>query len=88
MGAQSKKFQRGRILSAKLETILVIFGQRMCLLSAVTLKNLSKVKLKSFGLMALPENISRQLRIEWIMWLLLIALMQVINERSKWSKEI
>ena len=49
------EFQRGRILESDLETILMIFLQRLWLLFYYCLKNLLDAKLKSFGLMTLAD---------------------------------
>jgi hypothetical protein len=40
-------------------------------------KNLPEAKLKSFGLMSLAEEISRQPRIDSVMWLITASLMQI-----------
>lgn len=44
-------------------------------------KNLSKAKLKSFRITALPE-ISKQVCIDSVMWLLVIILMQINYEKE------
>lgn len=45
------------------------------------MKNLSKIKLKSFRLMYLTEENSRQPKIDSMMWLLVVTLMQVYSEK-------
>ena len=42
-----------------------------------------KNKLKSFGLMSLAEKISRQSSIASVMWLLVMILMQIYNEKRQ-----
>ena len=45
-------------------------------------KYLPEVKLKSFGLMALAEEVSRQISIDSVTWLLEISLTQIYNEKE------
>jgi hypothetical protein len=45
-------------------------------------KILSGVKLKGFGLMVLKWMISRQPSIGYVMWLLVVTLVQVYNEKE------
>jgi hypothetical protein len=54
-----------------------------CLTSPLHKKrNLSEAKLKSFGLMTLAE-ISRQPNIDSVLWLLVVTLMQIYNEKEQ-----
>lgn len=51
--SQHKRFRRGRIiLVSGPKTALIIFWQRIWLLSGLVQKNLPEAKLRSFGLMA------------------------------------
>jgi hypothetical protein len=65
--------QRERILLCDLETFPVILWQKMWLIFALAQKNLPEAKLKSFGLMGLAEEISRQSSINSVMWLLAVT---------------
>lgn len=76
--AHLKSFHRKAILTARLETILMVLCQKMWLFCP---KNLSEAKLKSFGLMSLIE-VSRQPTIDCVDKLLLATLMG-----SKMEKE-
>lgn len=50
-------------------------------------KNLPKTKLKSYGLRALAEKISRQPIIGCAAWLLVAMRTQIYNERSRLRKQ-
>lgn len=54
----------------------------MLLLSALLWKMLD-AKLKSFKLMALAEEISRQPSIYCVLWLLVTSLMEIYNEKEQ-----
>lgn len=60
MQTQLKGFQRGRILASDLQAILGTSWPRMWLHFRPCSKNLPEFTLKSFGLMALVEETSRQ----------------------------
>lgn len=49
-------------------------------------KNLPEIKLKSFGIISLAEEIPRQPNIDYIMWLLEIMLMQIYKEKQQARK--
>lgn len=51
----------------------MIFGQRM----GPCPKNLPETKVKTFRLMGLAEEISRQPNIEYVIWLLVATLLQI-----------
>jgi hypothetical protein len=67
--------QIGRILVRDIGTILV--KEFSCFLS---LSEQSETKLKSFGLMALTVEISRQPSVDCVAWSLVATLMQIYNE--------
>ena len=46
-------------------------------------KNLSEAKLKSFWLMALAEEISRQPSDDSVLWLLVLTLMEIYDEKEQ-----
>ena len=46
-------------------------------------KNLPEAKVKSFGLIPLEEEISKQPGIDSVIWLLVITLMEIYNEKKK-----
>lgn len=50
-------------------------------------KNLPQADMESFGLMSLAEEISIQTHVNSVMWLLMIALTQIYNEKEQASKE-
>ena len=70
--------QIGRILVRDIGTILV--KEFSCFLS---LSEQSETKLKSFGLMSLAEEISRQSSINCVMWLPVKTLVQIYNEKEE-----
>ena len=47
------------------------------------LKNLPEAKVKSFGLIPLAEEISKQPHIDSVMWLLVIILRKIYNEKEQ-----
>lgn len=50
-------------------------------------KSLPAAEVKSFGLISLAENISKQsIIIDFVLWLLVLALMNIYNEKEKASK--
>jgi len=51
----------------------------MWLLSALFQKNLPEAKLKTFELMVFVEEISKQSSINYVMWLLVVTLIQIYN---------
>ena len=61
--------------------------QRKCLPSVFVPQILPETKLKSCGLMALVEKISSQPNIDYVMWLLVITLMKIYNEKIKQDKK-
>lgn len=48
-----------------------------------SLKNLLEADLKSFGLIKLAEEISKQPSIDFVTWLLVFTLMQIYNEKEQ-----
>ena len=66
MQAQLKGFQRGRILANDLRAILGTSWPRMWLHFCPCSKNLPESTLKSFGLMSLAEETSRQAGIDCV----------------------
>ena len=82
MGAQLKKFQKGRMLVTGLDIIiLTIFLLRMWLFVPCP-KIMPEAKLKCFGLMILSEEISRQPDIDSVLWLLLVTHIQIYNQKE------
>ena len=47
------------------------------------LKSLPEAKVKSFGLIPLAEKISKQPRIVFVMWLLVVTLVKIYNEKEQ-----
>jgi hypothetical protein len=92
MEAQLKKFQWERILVNGLQPILLIFWQRSQNISLCP-NILTEAKLKregklvgwggEVGLMALTKEISRQPTIECFLWLLVITLTKMCNEKQQ-----
>ena len=46
-------------------------------------KSLFEAKMKSFGLILLAEEISKQCSIDSVMWLLVLTLMKIYNEKEQ-----
>lgn len=46
-------------------------------------KNLPEIKLKSYGLMALVEEISRKSSMDSVVWFLLVTLIQIYIEKKQ-----
>lgn len=74
------------ILAARLETILVVSWQRIWLPFALVLPDVNLRK--SFGLMSLAEEISRQPDMNRVMWLLVITAVQIGNEKEQAGQNI
>lgn len=83
MNYQLNMFQKGRILPANLETILVIFWAKNVVDFCLYKKNLPGPRMKSFRIVSLAERVSRQTRIDNITWLLGISLMQIYSGSEK-----
>lgn len=49
-------------------------------------RSLLEAKLNSFGLILLTE-ISRQSNVDSVMWLLVMTLTQIYNDKNKWGNE-
>lgn len=82
-----KWFQRGTVL-AGIEAIILVFQQRMWLLSAFVLKTCLRQNLKNNGLISLSKEISRQPAIDSVARLLVIIFVGVsIVKMSKQSKK-
>ena len=64
-----------------------IFGKECGCFFCPCPKYLFEAKLKSFTLMALAEEISRQPSIDSVVWLMYPLLCRSIRKRNKWSKE-
>lgn len=47
------------------------------------LKKLPEVKMKNFGFMELTEDISRHPSIDYVLWLLVITLIQIDNKKEE-----
>lgn len=74
------------ISAARLETILVVSWQRIWLPFALVLPDVNLRK--SFGLMSLAEEISRQPDMNRVMWLLVITAVQIGNEKEQAGQNI
>ena len=83
METQQKKFHGEGILVSGLEIILVIFQQRLLVALCPCSKNLLEATLKSFGLMTLAEEISRESSTDSVIQLLVITLMQIYNKMKE-----
>ena len=46
------------------------------------LKSLPEAKVKSFGLIPLAEEISKQPSIDFVMWILMVTLMKIYSEKE------
>jgi hypothetical protein len=57
----------------------MIFWRRVWLRSALIQKKLLEAKLKRFGLMMFAGEISKQPNINYIIWLLVVTLIQIYN---------
>ena len=51
------------------------------------LKSLPKAKVKNFELILSSEELSKQPSIDFVMWILVVTLIKIYNERSKLRKE-
>ena len=78
-----KRFQRKRMLIRGLQSDLMVFCLRIWLLSSLVQIYIYEAKLKSFGLMVLAKEVSRQASIDSALWLLVVTLMQIYNEEEQ-----
>jgi hypothetical protein len=84
MEGQLKNFPRATVLAAVLETILVIFWQRVYLLSTHVLRICLRLNSKvTDRLVSLVDEISRQAHIDSFTWLLVVTHMQIYNEKEQ-----
>ena len=60
-----------------------ILVKNVAALSPCLKKNLPEAKLKSFGLIQLAEEISKQYNIDFVMWLLVLTLTQIHKEKEQ-----
>lgn len=67
VGAWFKRFQGRRIFVCGLETIFHILAKNVAAFSPCLKKNLPGAALKNFGLIALTEEISKQLSIDSVL---------------------
>ena len=77
-------FQWRRILVCGIQTLFVYFGEE-CRCLCPCLKSLPEAKVKRFILIALTEEVSETLRIDFD--LLLSLMKNVLNKRSELRKE-
>lgn len=54
-----------------------------CDILVTSLKNLTKTKVKNFGLILFSEDISKQSSIESVLWFLVVTLMNIYNEKQQ-----
>ena len=79
---QLKKRQRQTVLAPGLETVLVKLAKNVAAFCPCS-KNLLEATLKSFGLMTLAEEISRESSTDSVIQLLVITLMQIYNKMKE-----
>ena len=77
----SQEILEGKNISKQPKCHFYDIRQRMWLLIVLVLKNLPEAKVRTFRLMGLAEEISRQPNIEYVMWLLVVTLLQIYNEK-------
>ena len=82
VGVWLKRFQRRGILICGLKTVLVIVWWRMRLVLPLS-KNLPEAKVKSFELIALAEEISKQPSIDTVVWSLVSILIKIYNDKDQ-----
>ena len=77
-----KKFQREEFLYVAYRLVLWYFGKESEFFLSC-LKSLSEDKVKNFGLIPLAEEISKQPSIDSVLWLLIVTLVKIYNEKEQ-----
>ena len=76
-----KRFQRRKLLCGLETGLVVLWSRNGC--SFFCPKSLPEAKVKGFGSVLLAEEISKQSSIDSVMWLLVLTMMKIYNEKEQ-----